>query len=455
MALISMSINKDATKKGDKGVVNCTQPKDHKEEGSTSASKPLTTRVNSGTTTTISNSFDVLTKVVEEGDDEEHATASLDKSCTNKISIPKETNEASSSVPNSFPMGFDFGEPSESDEDEVLEPDGYMSSLGRGFQLEDDFFNRYEAQIYDLPGKLDAFLVAGARKNVAYHKEKMLMCKQEEARIQLSAKQADWRDDTDDEPKDQELEAHYMYMANIQEVISDAADNSGPIFDTEPLQKVHNSDDDYNVFANEIHHPEQPESVNATYLMEQGGNHITPDSSDMSNNGEKADSGRVRFRNDQFALILGYGDLVQGNDLLTGSRGTDLYSITLQATNSPNLICLMAKALSSQAWLWHHRLSHLNFDTINLLSKNDIVNGLPKVKFFKDHLCSSCELGKAKQSINRKKYVLVIVDDYSRYTWTHFLRSKDETPEVLIDFLRLIQRRLHAQVRTVRTNKGT
>nr|GEY98246.1 retrovirus-related Pol polyprotein from transposon TNT 1-94 [Tanacetum cinerariifolium] len=58
-------------------------------------------------------------------------------------------------------------------------------------------------------------------------------------------------------------------------------------------------------------------------------------------------------------------------------------------------------------------------------------------------------------SINGKRYVLVIVDDYSRYTWTHFLRSKDETPKVLIDFLRLVQRGLHAQVRIVRTDKGT
>nr|GFA96772.1 putative Gag-Pol polyprotein [Tanacetum cinerariifolium] len=57
-------------------------------------------------------------------------------------------------------------------------------------------------------------------------------------------------------------------------------------------------------------------------------------------------------------------------------------------------------------------------------------------------------------SINGKKYVLVIVDNYSRYTWTHFLRSKDETPEVLIDFLSLVQRGLHAQVRVVRTDKG-
>nr|GEZ54099.1 hypothetical protein [Tanacetum cinerariifolium] len=159
-----------------------------------------------------------------------------------------------------------------------------------------------------------------------------------------------------------------------------------------------------------------------------------------------------------------------------GSRGSDLYSIILQDTNCPNLICLMAKATSSQAWLWHRRLSHLNFDTINLLSKNDIVVGLPKLKFVKDHLCSFCELGKAKRksfhtkltpsskrrlqllhmdlcgpmrvaSINGKRYVLAIVDDFSRYTWTYFLRSKDETPKVLINFLRIVQRGLQAQVR--------
>nr|GEV13601.1 putative ribonuclease H-like domain-containing protein [Tanacetum cinerariifolium] len=75
---------------------------------------------------------------------------------------------------------------------------------------------------------------------------------------------------------------------------------------------------------------------------------------------------------------------------MTSRFSTDLYSITLQDTTSPNPICFMAKATSSQAWLWHRRLSRLNFDTINLLSKNDIVIGHPKLKFIKDHLCSSC-----------------------------------------------------------------
>ncbi|GJS67303.1 retrovirus-related pol polyprotein from transposon TNT 1-94 [Tanacetum coccineum] len=238
--------------------------------------------------------------------------------------------------------------------------------------------------------------------------------------------------------------------------------------------------------------------------------------------------GTVRFGNDQFAPILGYGDLIQGNvtikrvyyveglnhnlfsvgqfcdadlevafrkstcfvrdlqgnDLLTGSRGSDLYTISLQETTSSTPICFMAKASPTQAWLWHRRLSHLNFDYITLLSKKEVVNGLPKLKYVKDQLCSSCEMSKAKRSsfktkavpsskgrlnllhmdlcgpmrvasINGKKYILVIVDDYSRYTWTLFLRSKDETPEVLKDFLTMIQRNLQAQVITVRTDRGT
>ncbi|GJS69964.1 retrovirus-related pol polyprotein from transposon TNT 1-94 [Tanacetum coccineum] len=238
--------------------------------------------------------------------------------------------------------------------------------------------------------------------------------------------------------------------------------------------------------------------------------------------------GTVHFGNDQFAPILGYGDLIQGNvtikrvyyveglnhnlfsvgqfcdadlevafrkstcfvrdlqgnDLLTGSRGSDLYTISLQETTSSTPICFMAKASPTQAWLWHRRLSHLNFDYITLLSKKDVVTGLPKLKYVKDQLCSSCEMSKAKRSsfktkavpsskgrlnllhmdlcgpmrvasINGKKYILVIVDDYSRYTWTLFLRSKDETPEVLKDFLTMIQRNLQAQVITVRTDRGT
>nr|GFA20170.1 hypothetical protein [Tanacetum cinerariifolium] len=80
-------------------------------------------------------------------------------------------------------------------------------------------------------------------KDAAYHREKMPLCKQEETGIQLNAEQADWRDDTDVESEDQELEAHYMYMAQLQEVSPDAADY-GPIFDSEPVQKIDQNDND-------------------------------------------------------------------------------------------------------------------------------------------------------------------------------------------------------------------
>ncbi|GKE13086.1 retrovirus-related pol polyprotein from transposon TNT 1-94, partial [Tanacetum coccineum] len=228
--------------------------------------------------------------------------------------------------------------------------------------------------------------------------------------------------------------------------------------------------------------------------------HMTPRSSTMSNTPLSSNSfvaRTVKFGNDQIAPIIGYGDLVQGTitikrvyyveglnrNLFSGGQFCDADLEVAFRKSTCYIRDLKGNELLT-ALLWHCRLFHLNFDTMNLLSKNNIVTGLSKLKSIKDHLCSSCELGKAKrnsfhnkttpsskrrlqllhmdlcgpmrvESINGKKYVLVIVDDYSRYTWTHFLRSKDETPAALIDFLTLVQRGLHDQVRTVRTNKGT
>ncbi|GKC11965.1 retrovirus-related pol polyprotein from transposon TNT 1-94, partial [Tanacetum coccineum] len=238
--------------------------------------------------------------------------------------------------------------------------------------------------------------------------------------------------------------------------------------------------------------------------------------------------GTVRFGNDHVAAILGFGDLQWGNilitrvyfveglghnlfsvgqfcdsdlevafrrnscfvrnldgvDLLKGNRSTNLYTINLHEMASASPICLMARATSTKSWLWHQRLSHLNFDTINDLAKNDLVTGLPKFKYHKEHLCPSCEQGKSKRashppkpvpnskqrlhllhmdlcgpmriaSINGKRYVLVIVDDYSRYTWVHFLRSKDEAPEVIKTFLKRITVLLQSPVIIIRTDNGT
>nr|GFA51689.1 hypothetical protein [Tanacetum cinerariifolium] len=124
-------------------------------------------------------------------------------------------------------------------------------------------------------------------KDAAYHREKMLLCKQEEAGIQLNAEQADWKDDTDDESDDQELEAHYMYMAKLQQVSPDAVD-SGPIFDKEPKQKVQN-DDHYDLFAIECQHTEQSESAHNTYLLEQDVQNVSIESVDMIYDSEQID----------------------------------------------------------------------------------------------------------------------------------------------------------------------
>ncbi|GJX34868.1 integrase, catalytic region, zinc finger, CCHC-type containing protein [Tanacetum coccineum] len=173
-----------------------------------------------------------------------------------------------------------------------------------------------------------------------------------------------------------------------------------------------------------------------------------------------------------------------GADILKGSRGTNLYTISIDEMMKSSPICLLSKASKSKSWLWHRRLNHLNFGTINDLARKDLVRGLPKLKFEKDHLCTACQLGKSKkfshrpksentnmevlhtlhmdlcgpmrvESIKGKKYILVIVDDYSRFTWVKFLRSKDETPEFVTNFLKQIQVGLNKTVRFIRTDNGT
>ncbi|GJS03757.1 retrovirus-related pol polyprotein from transposon TNT 1-94 [Tanacetum coccineum] len=142
--------------------------------------------------------------------------------------------------------------------------------------------------------------------------------------------------------------------------------------------------------------------------------------------------------------------------ILCGRTGTQSVFFEDMMKSSP--ICLLSKTSKNKSWLWHRRLNHLNFGTINDLARKDLVRGLPRLKFEKDYFCSAYQLGKSKkhtykpkientnlevlntfhmdlcgpmlvQTINGKKYILVIIDDYSRFTWVKFLRSKDETPE--------------------------
>nr|GEZ52644.1 retrovirus-related Pol polyprotein from transposon TNT 1-94 [Tanacetum cinerariifolium] len=143
----------------------------------------------------------------------------------------------------------------------------------------------------------------------------------------------------------------------------------------------------------------------------------------------------VRFRNDYFGAIMGYKDYVIGDsvisrvyyverlghylfsvrqfcdsdlevafrkhscyvqdtngvELIIGSCGSNLYTISVEDMLKSSLICLLSKAFKNKSWLWNSRLNHLNFDTINDLARKDLVRGLPRLKFEKDHLCSACQ----------------------------------------------------------------
>ncbi|GKA93651.1 retrovirus-related pol polyprotein from transposon TNT 1-94 [Tanacetum coccineum] len=263
------------------------------------------------------------------------------------------------------------------------------------------------------------------------------------------------------------------------------------------------------------------------YLDSGCSKHMTGDRSQLTNFVSKF-LGTVKFRNDHVAKIMGYGDYQIGNvtisrvyyveglghnlfsvgqfcdsnlevafcqhtcyirnlegvDLLTGSRGDNLYTLSLGDMMASSPICLLSKASKTKSWLWHRRLSHLNFGAINHLARHGLVRGLPKLKFEKDHLCFACALGKSTKkphkpksedtnqeklyllhmdlcgpmrvtSVNEKKYILVIIDDYSRFTWVKCLRSKDEAPAFIINFLKMIQVRLKETVRRIRTDNGT
>ncbi|GJX54212.1 retrovirus-related pol polyprotein from transposon TNT 1-94 [Tanacetum coccineum] len=177
--------------------------------------------------------------------------------------------------------------------------------------------------------------------------------------------------------------------------------------------------------------------------------------------------GTVRFGNDHFAAITRYGDYVQGNlmichnlegkDLHTGSRNSNLYTISISEMATSSLVCLISRATSIKSWLWHRRLSHMNFGAINQLTSKDLVNGLSKFKYNKDHLCSACEQGKStKASLPPKlvpstesKLELLPIDLCGP------IRVANEAPDMIIDFINQVQRNLKAQILMIRIENGT
>ncbi|GJT02935.1 retrovirus-related pol polyprotein from transposon TNT 1-94 [Tanacetum coccineum] len=94
---------------------------------------------------------------------------------------------------------------------------------------------------------------------------------------------------------------------------------------------------------------------------------------------------------------------LEGVNLLSGSQDTNLYIISLDDMLTTSLICLLSKVSKTKSWLWHRRLSHLNFGTLNKLAKDGLARGIPRLNFQKDHLCSACALGKSKKSSHQSK----------------------------------------------------
>nr|GEV31523.1 UBN2 domain-containing protein [Tanacetum cinerariifolium] len=133
-------------------------------------------------------------------------------------------------------------------------------------------------------------------KDYTYHKENMFLCKQAEKGVPLQAEQADWLEDMDEEVDDQELEAHYHYMAKIQEVLDADSDTTA-----EPLIEVQYNDD-YNVFGNDKQYSEQSKPIMNTCVVEMVDSNIIPDSPDMCDNDDKTDQNTKECDDERVAL---------------------------------------------------------------------------------------------------------------------------------------------------------
>ncbi|GKC57057.1 putative ribonuclease H-like domain-containing protein, partial [Tanacetum coccineum] len=171
--------------------------------------------------------------------------------------------------------------------------------------------------------------------------------------------------------------------------------------------------------------------------------------------------------------------------LLKIPRQNNMYSFNLEnIVPLGGLACLIVKATSDESNKWHRRLGHVNFKNLNKLVKGNLVRGLPSKIFQNDHTCVACQKGKqhkasckakivssisqplqllhmdlfgptSVRSINHKTYCLVITDDFSRFSWVFFLRTKDETSGILKDFIRQIENQLNQKVKTIRCDNGT
>ena len=145
--------------------------------------------------------------------------------------------------------------------------------------------------------------------------------------------------------------------------------------------------------------------------------------------------------------------------------------------------CLFNRSCAIESWLWHKKLSHLKFKAMNLLVKKNLARGLPKQEFTKDGLCDACQKGKQRRhpskvikssineplqllhmdlfglvnimSIGKKKYCLVIVDDFTRFSWTFFMHSKNDASQIIINHTKVVDNETKWRVKKIRSDNGT
>nr|GEX32057.1 ribonuclease H-like domain-containing protein [Tanacetum cinerariifolium] len=246
-------------------------------------------------------------------------------------------------------------------------------------------------------------MVRPRRRDAAYLQTQLLIAQKEEAGIQLQAEEFDLMAAAADLDEIEEVNANCIFMANLQQ-----ASTSGTQTDKAP---VYDSDGSAEVIQ-----------ICLWYFDSGCSKHMIGNLKLLINFVWKF-LGTVRFENDHVAAILGFGQFCDSDlevsfrrnacfvrnlervDLLKGNRSTNLYTINLHDMASESIICLMARASSTKSWLWHQCLSHLNFDTINDLAKNNLVSCLPKFKYHKEHLCPSCEQEKRKRASHPPKPV--------------------------------------------------
>nr|GFA37914.1 putative ribonuclease H-like domain-containing protein [Tanacetum cinerariifolium] len=190
--------------------------------------------------------------------------------------------------------------------------------------------------------------------------------------------------------------------------------------------------------------------------------------------------------NQRKCIVLGrdFKLLDDANILLWTPRKHNMYSIDLNnIVPHRDLTCLVAKASADECYLWHRRLVHLNFKTMNKLVRHNLVRGLPTKCFKNDHNCTACLKRKQHKAssksklvtsvskhlhtlhmdlfgptfvstISHKWYCLVVTDDFSRFTWTLFLKTKDETNGFLRKFITEIENLKDLKVKIIRCDNG-